>query len=141
MAHASYEVSKKLVFKGMWILAAVTLLEVLISLFGKGHLGINPREFDSSGTTIVLALVGLGLVIFSLYKAYYIVYNFMHMAHEVKGLRMTVLLPMLLLVWAIIAFFHEGNAWKESRADVLNKNAIELNELGKPIVGDVKKME
>ena len=35
----------------------------------------------------------------------------MHMGHEVKGLRMTVLMPMLLLVWAIIAFFYEGSAW------------------------------
>ena len=37
MAHHSYEKAKKLVFKGMWLLAIVTLLEVFISLLQKGH--------------------------------------------------------------------------------------------------------
>ena len=39
----------------------------------------------------------------------------MHMAQEVKALRWSVLLPTLLLIWAVIAFFQEGNAWKENR--------------------------
>ena len=53
----------------------------------------------------------------------------MHMGHEVKGLRMTVLMPMLLLVWAVVAFFHEGDAWKNRRDKILKKNAIDSNEL------------
>jgi len=121
MAHESYEDSKK---------------------FGKGHLGVNPKNMGSiGGVNIVLALVGLGLIVFSIYKAYYIVYKFMHMGHEAKGLRMTVLLPMLLLVWALIAFFNEGNAWKDRRHQVDLKNAIELNDLGQVVKEEVKKMK
>ncbi len=52
----------------------------------------------------------------------------MHMGDEVKGLRMSVLLPVLLLVWAIIAFFQEGNAWKNRRTKIIDRNNVELNE-------------
>ena len=41
----------------------------------------------------------------------------MHMAGEHRGLAWTVLLPMLLLVWGLIAFFQEGNSWKERRIE------------------------
>jgi hypothetical protein len=113
----SYEQAKKAVFKGFWILFGVTLLEVVVSLAGKGH--IIPGLEDN---TVIYALLALIIVILSLYKAYYIVYEFMHMRYEAKGLAMTVLLPTLLLVWAIIAFFQEGNSWGERRAQIQQKN-------------------
>lgn len=53
----------------------------------------------------------------------------MHMADEVKGLRMSVILPMLLFVWAIIAFFQEGKSWKDRRDVILEKNKIESSEV------------
>jgi cytochrome c oxidase subunit IV len=120
---AAYEKASKGVYKGMWLLAAVTMLEVIISLFGKGHLGIDP-----GGMKAILLVVAIGIIILSLYKAYYIIYEFMHMGHEVRSLRLTVLLPTLLLVWAIIAFFYEGSAWKENREVVLEKNAVEIEQ-------------
>lgn len=46
----------------------------------------------------------------------------MHMAYEVKGLAMSVLLPCLLLVWAVIAFFQEGGSWGARREQILKKN-------------------
>ena len=46
----------------------------------------------------------------------------MHMAYEVKGLAMSVLLPTLLLVWAIIAFFQEGDSWGDRRTLIEEKN-------------------
>lgn len=118
MSHVSYEQSKKNVVKGLILLAVVTLIEVIISLFGKGHIfkGVH-------GNMIVLAICGLLITAFSLYKAYFIVYEFMHMKYEVKGLAMSVLLPTLLLIWAIIAFFQEGNAWKNRREDVQKRNS------------------
>ncbi len=120
MGHLNYEDSKKLVFRGMWLLAAVTLIEVVISLFGKGHLGYDPGD-----SMVLVMVVGVLIAGLSIYKAYYIIYEFMHMGAEVKGLRMSVLLPVLLLVWAIIAFFHEGNSWKERRQLIKEKNEIE----------------
>ncbi len=126
MEGINYDQAKKDVYKGMLLLGAVTLIEVIVSLFGKGHLG-----FDPSGMTIIIGIVGFLLIALSLYKAYFIIYEFMHMGHEVKGLRMTVLLPMLLLVWAIIAFFNEGSAWKNRREKVIERN--EMNADDKPV--------
>ncbi len=117
MAHLSYEESKKKVFFGLGLLAAVTVVEVLISLAGKGYIIPGLERYRA-----VLYIAGLILVVLSLYKAYFIVYEFMHMRYEVKGLAMTVLLPTLLLVWAIIAFFQEGNSWKNRREQIKEKN-------------------
>lgn len=124
MGHKSYEESIKDVYKGLVLLGAVTLIEVFISLFGKGHLGYQPDE----SMTWLLALVAIGLIVLSLYKAYFIIYEFMHMGSEVQGLRMTVLLPCLLLVWAIIAFFQEGNSWFERRDLIKQKNERSIDD-------------
>ena len=110
MAHKSYEESIKDVYKGLVILAVVTLIEVFISLLGKGHMGVDVSEYG-----FLIGLIMLGLIVFSIYKAYFIIFHFMHMASEAKGMALTVLLPTLLLVWAIIAFFQDGNSWKERR--------------------------
>jgi uncharacterized membrane protein len=59
-------------------------------------------------------------------KAYFIIYEFMHMKYEVKGLAMAVLLPMTLLIWAMIAFFNEGNKWYNYRNYVNTKNKVEV---------------
>jgi len=128
--HQSYEEKIKGVYKGLLLLAVVTLIEVGISLFGKGHLGIDP-----GASTAVLGIVGFLLIALSLYKAYFIIYEFMHMGHEARGLRLTVLMPTLLLVWAVIAFFHEGNSWFERRDLIKQKNERTIDDVKK------KKME
>ncbi len=124
MGHLTYEESKKLVVKGLILLAIVTLVEVAIALLGNGHL---IEGFRLSRIIMYPLMIGL-----SLYKAYFIVYEFMHMRYEVKGLAMSVLLPTLLLVWAIIAFFHEGNSWNERRQLILEKNKKEIGYVAPP---------
>ena len=116
--HHSYEESIKKVYKGLWLLAAVTGVEVLISLFGKGHIIDGVKGLGGW----FVAIVGLVIVALSLYKAYFIIYEFMHMKYEVKTLATTVLLPTALLIWAVIAFFHEGNSWKNRRAQIKEFN-------------------
>ena len=119
----SYEESKKLVYKGLVLLAVVTLIEVFFSLLGKGHV------IESLGDITWLGyLIGLILIALSLYKAYYIIYEFMHMRYEVKGLALSVLLPTVLLIWAIIAFFQEGTSWKNRRQQIEEKDKQELKE-------------
>ncbi len=125
MGHLSYEDAKKGVFKGFWLLLIVTLIEVFVSLAGKGY--IPGLEFLEDYKMGVFA-VGLIIAVLSLYKAYFIVYEFMHMGMEVPGLRMTVLMPMLLLVWALIAFFSEGQYWNDSRQTIIDKNNIQLED-------------
>jgi cytochrome c oxidase subunit IV len=110
MAHLSYEDSKKRVIFGLSLLGIVTLVEVFFSLLGKGHIVAGVEDLSW-----VAYVIGFLLIAFSLYKAYFIIYEFMHMKYEVKGLAWSVLLPMTLLVWAVIAFFQEGNSWKMRR--------------------------
>ena len=121
MGHLSYEESIKKVYRGLILLGAVTLVEVFLSLLGKGYVIPGAEEYS-----VIIYIVGLGLIGLSLYKAYFIIYEFMHMRYEMKGLAMTVLLPTLLLVWAIIAFFQEGDSWKGRRDQIKEKN--EVNE-------------
>lgn len=118
MGHLSYEESIKKVYQGLILLGVVTLIEVGLSLFGKGYIISGVEEYKA-----VIYLVGLGLIVLSLYKAYFIIYEFMHMRYEVKGLALSVLLPTLLLIWAIIAFFQEGGSWKDRRDQIQEKNA------------------
>jgi cytochrome c oxidase subunit IV len=109
----SYEDAKKGAWKGFWILLAVTIVEVLIALFGNGHL-IEGFRLNGILRFFVMILIMIAL---SAYKAKFIVMEFMHLGHEVKSMAMTVILPTLLLVWAIIAFLWEGNYWERRRND------------------------
>ena len=120
MGHLSYEESKKLVFKGLILLGVITLVEVAIALVGNGHV-IHGVELPR----IIMYPLMIGL---SLYKAYFIVYDFMHMRYEVKGLAMSVLLPTLLLVWAIIAFFNEGNSYFERRDKIKQLDSRQIGD-------------
>ena len=128
MAHQDKSEAIKGVYKGLVLLAVVTLTEVGFSLFGKGHLWEGAK--DISWITYV---VGFALIAFSIYKAYFIIYEFMHMGHEVQGLRISVLLPTLLLVWAIIAFFQEGGSWGERRELIKAKDKIEQTDVQQPL--------
>lgn len=113
MGHLTYESSKSIATKTILILAAITIFEVLFALLGKGYLveGFHISGWITGGMMIFLSIV----------KAYLIIYEFMHMKYEVPGLVRTVLLPTLLLVWAIIAFLVEGKYWFNSRDKVKNK--------------------
>ncbi len=123
MSHLSYEESIKNVYKGLVLLAGVTVVEVIISLIGKGHLWEGVHEYRW-----ILYLVGFIIILLSLYKAYFIVYEFMHMRYEVKGLAMSVLLPTMLLIWAVIAFFQEGDSWKNRREQIKEKDEVPVEE-------------
>jgi cytochrome c oxidase subunit IV len=120
MAH-DYQAAKKIALKTIIILAVVTVVEVLVALTGKGYIidGYHAPK-------MVMNTMMIGM---SLYKAYLIVFEFMHMKYEARGLMMSVLLPVGLLIWAIIAFLYEGDAWKGNRKHVSDKNKIELSEV------------
>ena len=47
-------------------------------------------------------------VVMSIVKAYYIVSEFMHLGHEVKPLRWSIIFPMILVLWLIVALIVEG---------------------------------
>lgn len=88
---------------GIWkiagILAIVTAIEYVFAF-----------TMDA-GMLRTIIFIGLTIV-----KAFYIVSEFMHLGHEVKGLIYSILLPMLFLVWLIVALVQlEGAAIKEAR--------------------------
>jgi cytochrome c oxidase subunit IV len=117
-AHQTYEEQKAFVFRGLMLLGVITIVEVLIALLAKGHLVPGVDFKHGIGHYLYMAL----MVGFSLYKAYFIIFFFMHMAHEVRGLMLSVLLPTTLLIWAIIAFFQEGGSWGERRQQIKEFN-------------------
>ena len=48
-------------------------------------------------------------------KAFYIVSEFMHLKHEKKALIWSIVLPLILVVWLVIALIYEGGAILEVR--------------------------
>ncbi len=106
------------------ILGAVTIVEVVVALFAKGHI-IEGVSFKHGFGHYLYMLLMVG---FSFFKAYFIIFFFMHMAYEVRGLMLSVLLPTTLLIWAIIAFFQEGSSWGARRELIKEKN----EEVAKP---------
>ena len=124
MGQLDYSEAKKMVLKGLMILGVVTIAEVFVALFGNGHIIHGFYLHKIIFYPVMIAL--------SLYKAYFIVYEFMHMRYEVKGLAMSVLLPTLLLVWAIIAFFQEGNSWGQRRELIHQKDSESVHETQQP---------
>ncbi len=121
-AHSSYEDQIKFVYRGLMILGVITIVEVLFALFAKGHI-VPSVTFGKDGGfgqyLYMAAMIGA-----SVYKAYFIIFFFMHMAYEVRGLVLSVLMPTTLLIWAIIAFFHEGSRWGASRELIKQKNEL-----------------
>ncbi len=85
------------IWKVFWILLAVTVVEVVLGMF-----------FSHSMPKGLLAFFFLALTLF---KAGYIVSVFMHLGDEVKSFMITVLIPLTLFVWFIIAFLMDGGFW------------------------------
>ncbi|NJC25168.1 cytochrome C oxidase subunit IV family protein [Neolewinella antarctica] len=123
-SHATYEEQTAAVWKGLGLLAVVTLVEVALSL-------LKAAEW-AKGYESIFAIASILIIVLSIYKAYFIIFEFMHMAYEVKGLAMSVLLPVFLLLWAVIAFFYEGDAWKNNRETVNERNRMEREILPNP---------
>lgn len=127
MAGLTYEEGKKQAYRGFVLLGVITIVEVLIALVGNGHVidGVVWPKF-------IMYPIMIGL---SLYKAYFIISEFMHMKYEVRGLAMSVILPTFLLIWAIIAFLQEGNSWGQRRNLIKEKNNIQVEKASQQPTG------
>jgi cytochrome c oxidase subunit IV len=102
LSNEEYQSQVSSVWRVTLILGVVTIVEVVGALL-----------YPHSMPRIVLNLF---FIVMSLIKAFYIVAVFMHMKHERRAMQLTVLLPTLFLVWAIIAFLWEGGAWLQNRS-------------------------
>ncbi len=120
MSGLSYEASKSVALKTILILAVITIVEVLVALAGKGYI-IEGLHFPH-------AFMGLVMVVLSITKAYLIMYEFMHLKYEVPTFVKTILLPILLLVWFVIALLVEGGYYLNSRESVVNPVKTEIEK-------------
>lgn len=84
-------IARKKIWQVFWILLALTVLEFVIAfMMGRG-MGRN------------MIFIGMTLV-----KAFYIVAAFMHLKDERKSLIMTIILPLLFIMWMILALLIDG---------------------------------
>ena len=94
----------KEIWKVTGILTVLTLVELALGFY----------MMKLTNHKVILCIKGT-IVILMMVKAFYIVGYFMHLKHELKNLIMTVVVPLLLFVWFIIAFLYEGNSYKNLR--------------------------
>lgn len=99
----------KKIWRTFWLLSILTIIELVLGLaIYNIHKGPDPSA------SLVLFFKGL-VCILTLAKAYYIVSIFMHLGDEVRNMIMTIVVPLSLFIWFIIAFLWDGNAWKNLR--------------------------
>lgn len=93
--------------RAVWVvtvwLTVITVLEVLFALLYLYIPGISE--------TVPRWLLNLTFIIASAGKAFFIIGEFMHLKYEKRILMVSLAVPMIFLVWAIIAFLYEGGAW------------------------------
>ena len=73
-----------------WILLILTAVEVLLGIYKPSFMVVN--------YIIGVTVLNMTFIILTIVKAYYIVGAFMHLSHEVKLLKMFIVLPMLVLI-------------------------------------------
>lgn len=107
--HADDESFYKKVKKTTILLSIITIIELSLGLLIYNiHKGENPSEF------LVLFFKGV-VCILTLAKAYYIVAVFMHLGDEIRNFVMTIVVPLFLFIWFIIAFLADGQSYKNLR--------------------------
>ena len=99
----------KKIWKTFWLLSVLTVLEL-----GLGLAIYNIHKGPDPSAMLVLFFKGV-VCILTLAKAYYIVSVFMHLGDEIRNMIMTIVVPLCLFIWFIIAFLWDGNAWKNLR--------------------------
>ncbi|MCX6201532.1 MAG: cytochrome C oxidase subunit IV family protein [Bacteroidetes bacterium] len=97
--HGNGEVKKVTI-----ILSVLTIVELILGFW---MIGITSEALRLAikGTIIILMMA----------KAFYIVAYFMHLKHELKNLIMTIVVPLGLFIWFIIAFLYDGNSFRNLR--------------------------
>jgi len=89
---------RKQIWKVFIILSVLTALEFLIA-FTLAH-----------GTLKVAIFVAMTIV-----KAFYIIGEFMHLKHETKSLIWSIMIPIIFVVWLLLALMLEGGSIFQAR--------------------------
>jgi cytochrome c oxidase subunit 4 len=97
---ATYKSQVNAVWRATTWLAIITIVEVIIALLYIYMFKDLPR-----------ILINSFFVAASLLKAFFIIAEFMHLKYEKRALIITLAVPIIFLVWAIIAFAWDGTTW------------------------------
>jgi cytochrome c oxidase subunit IV len=83
--------------KKLWMTALymflITVVEFIVAF-------TIPHEYKDLRVWIFITM--------TIVKAFYIVFEFMHLKYEVKVLIWSILIPMVFVVWMLVAFVYEG---------------------------------
>ncbi len=124
--HPEHTGGTKKIWRTFWLLSIITVIELGIGLsIYSIHKGEHPNE------TLVLMFKGM-VCILTLAKAYYIVSIFMHLGDEVRNMIMTIVVPLCLFIWFIIAFLWDGNSWKNLRNTNAGSKIYKTEQVAKP---------
>ena len=94
----------KKIWRVFWILLVITVIEVIMGMFFSHNMPKGVVNF------FFLAL--------TLLKAGYIVSVFMHLGDEFKNFLITMMIPLTLFIWFIIAFLADGVFWLSQNSHV-----------------------
>jgi cytochrome c oxidase subunit IV len=123
--HAS---GTKKIWRTFWLLSLLTIIELVLGL-----LIYNIHKGDNPNHTLVLMFKGM-VCILTLAKAYYIVSIFMHLGDEVRNMIMTIVVPLCLFIWFIIAFLWDGTSWRNLRNTNGGSREYKVEQVEKPAV-------
>ena len=87
------------------ILTVLTIVELILGYSMMGMPEDSAMRHFIKGIILILMLA----------KAFYIVGYFMHLKHEIRNMIMTIVIPLFLFVWFIIAFLYDGHAYNVNR--------------------------
>jgi len=85
---------RKTIWRVFWILLGITVVELVLA--------------GSFGKTMGLRFI---LIAMTLVKAFYIVGYFMHLKFERANMIMTIIIPLIFIIGAIISVLFEANYW------------------------------
>ena len=87
------------------ILSVLTAIELALGFWMMGMALESNLRLAVKGAIVILMMA----------KAFYIVGYFMHLKHEIKNLIMTIVVPLCLFIWFIVAFLYDGNSFRNLR--------------------------
>ena len=128
MAHHSEEegkIKRRKLWNVFWIMLAVTIVELIIGSYAK-NMGLLEPDRTSS---VTLKIIFIGLTVF---KAFFIVFSFMHLGDEKKAMKYSILAPyimfILYLIYIILTEAVYCGVHKNKMDDLIVKQKIELNK-------------
>jgi cytochrome c oxidase subunit 4 len=92
------------IWRVFWILLIITVVEVI---WGMKVSHTIPEAYKWVNAIFFLSMTFV--------KAGYIVAEFMHLRYEVTNMLRSVLIPLLLFIWFVVAFCMDGDSWLNLR--------------------------